>query len=283
MLYFLCSLDLNSSKDRHGNLGSLGKQVVTGMRRLLTLIWTGVLLGLCACSPRPDQVPSIQLESPTDGIEIAAGESVLVQSSAQDELGVTKIELWVDERLYEVHRSKVSGGESPLDVIQIWPASSLGEHTLTVKAFAGDGRVSEPASARVVVIEAALAPTPTPVLTPTVVGGEACVPSARFVEDVTVPDDSLFNSGVNFTKTWRLRNDSECRWPEGTVWVFIGGTLLGAQSPVTVELAEPDRIVDISVDMVAPGAPGTYKSYWRLQTAEGEFFGDQAYVRIIVP
>lgn len=283
MLYFFCSLDLNNSKDRHGNVETLGKQLGKVMRRLLTLTWLVVLIGLYACAPRPDQVPSIQLESPMEGIEIAAGESVLVQSSAQDELGVTKVELWVDGRLYQVHRSKASGGESPLDVIQIWPASTLGEHTLTVKAFAGDGRVSEPASARVSVIEAQLAPTPTPVLTPTVVGEEVCVPSARFVEDVTVPDDSLFNSGVNFTKTWRLRNDSECRWPEGTVWVFIGGTLLGAESPVTVERAEPERIVDISVDMVAPGAPGTYKSYWRLQTAEGEFFGDQAYVRIIVP
>jgi hypothetical protein len=283
MLYSFCSLDLNNSKDRHGNVGSLGERVVKGMRRLLTLVWIVVLLGLCACSPRPDYVPSIQLESPTDGIQIAVGESVLVQSSAQDKLGVAKVELWVDQRLYEVHRSKVSGGESPLDVIQIWPASSLGEHTLTVKAFAADGRVSEPTSAQVVVVEASLAPTPTPVLTPTVVGEETCEPSARFVEDVTVPDDSLFNGGVNFTKTWRLRNDSECRWPEGTVWVFIGGALLGAESPVTVERAEPDRIVDISVDMVAPGAPGTYKSTWRLQTAEGEFFGDQAYVRIIVP
>jgi hypothetical protein len=35
--------------------------------------------------------------------------------------------------------------------------------------------------------------------------------------------------------------------------------------------------------MVAPASPGTYRSYWRLQDPDGEFFGDQAYVRIIVP
>jgi hypothetical protein len=35
--------------------------------------------------------------------------------------------------------------------------------------------------------------------------------------------------------------------------------------------------------MVSPSSPGTYKSYWRLQRPDGEFFGDQAYVRIIVP
>jgi hypothetical protein len=280
---FSCSLDLNSGKDLYDDVQPHGRKFVNSARRWFVLVGASLLLGLVACLTKPDQIPTVQLESPTDGVQVVLGESVLVQSSAQDEVGVSKVELWVDERLYEVHRSRISGGELALDVIQIWPASALGEHTLTVRAFAGDGRVSNPASARVVVIEADLAPTPTPVLTPTVTGQEGCVPSARFVEDVTVPDDSLFNSGVNFTKTWRLRNDSECRWPQGTVWAFIGGDLLGAQSPVTVELAEPDRIVDISVEMVAPAAPGTYKSYWRLQTAEGEFFGDQAYVRIIVP
>jgi hypothetical protein len=35
--------------------------------------------------------------------------------------------------------------------------------------------------------------------------------------------------------------------------------------------------------MVAPNAPGTYTSFWRLRRSDGEFFGDQAYVRIIVP
>jgi hypothetical protein len=116
-----------------------------------------------------------------------------------------------------------------------------------------------------------------------VIVDESCEPSARFVEDVTVPDDSLFNSGVNFTKVWRMRNDGECTWPPDIVWAFIGGDLLGAQSPIEVERAEPERIVDISIEMVAPAAPGTYSSYWRLQTPGGDFFGDQAYVRIIVP
>jgi hypothetical protein len=158
----------------------------------------------------------------------------------------------------------------------------LGSHTLAVKAFNRQGRVSDPAQVDVEVVSRAVLPTPIPQPVPTAVE-MACQPSARFVEDVTVPDDSLYNSGVKFTKTWRLRNDGECTWPAGTGWVFIGGDLLGAQSPAEVELAEPERIIDVSVDMVAPAAPGTYKSYWRLQAPNGEFFGDQAYVRITVP
>jgi hypothetical protein len=242
-----------------------------------------LVICLVACAAKPSQPPTIRLESPQDGVEVSPGARVLVQSSAQDERGVVRIELWVDGRLYEAHRSEEPSGDLVFDVIQIWNASEIGPHTLTVKALSADGRVSEPSSVEVNVVQRAATPTPLPETMPTVVVDDSCVPSARFVEDVTVPDDSLFNGGVNFTKTWRLRNDGECIWPQGTMWVFISGSLLGAESPVEVELAEPDRIVDISVDMVAPPSPGTYSSYWRLQLANGEFFGDQAYARIIVP
>jgi hypothetical protein len=152
-----------------------------------------------------------------------------------------------------------------------------------VKAHDVDGQVSAPVSVAVEVLLPPPTPTSAPTVLPTVVVDSTCEPSARFVEDVTVPDDSLYNSGVKFTKTWRMRNDGQCTWEPGTKWVFISGDLLGAQSPVEVTLAEPGRIVDVSVEMIAPAAPGTYRSNWRLQRPNGDFFGDQAYVRIIVP
>ncbi len=254
--------------------------ILRGSKLLLLSL---LLLGLAACAMQSTEAPSIQLTSPEDGIQVALGERVLVQSVAEDDTGVLKTELWVDGRLYEVSRSSEASGQQALDAIQIWEASSLGRHTLLVKAHDVQGQVSPPTRVEVVVVPPAPTPTPAPTVVPTLVVDPSCVPSARFVEDVTVPDDSLYNGGVNFVKTWRMRNDGECAWEPGTTWVWISGDLLGAQSPVEVELAEPGRIVDVSVDMVSPMSPGTYKSYWRLQRPNGEFFGDQAYVRIIVP
>jgi hypothetical protein len=259
---------------------------VTVHRRFLSLkkwLTLFLLLGCVGCIPQPSEAPTIRLESPESGLEVVQGERVLVQSLAQDDNGVIKIELWVDGRLYETNRPKQTGEQPGSDAIQIWEASTLGSHTLEVRAHDADGQVSDPASVVVQVVPPRPTPTGAPTPVPTVATDPSCEPSARFVEDVTVPDDSLFNGGVKFTKTWRMRNDGECVWETGTVWVFIGGDLLGAESPVGVELSEPGRIVDVSVDMVAPAAPGTYKSYWRLQRPNGEFFGDQAYVRIIVP
>ncbi len=248
--------------------------------------WRAILLlliALSACKARHNSPPTLRVESPQDGVEVSLGERVLVQSVAKDDEGVVKTELWVDGRLYQVDRASGSRGEPTLNAIQIWTASSLGEHRLVVKAHDAGGRVSDPVSIMVVVVPPPPTPTPAPTPVSTAVVDASCEPSARFVEDVTVPDDSLFNGGTRFTKVWRMRNDGECTWEPGTKWVFISGDPLGAQSPVEVKLAEPGRIVEISVDMVAPTAPGKYVSYWRLQRPNGEFFGDQAYVRIIVP
>jgi len=244
------------------------------------LLFAVLVLALVACRSESLDPPTVRLESPADGLRVAQGERLLVQSVAQGDQ-LAKTELWVDGHLYEVARPDDGGQE--FAAIQIWEAAALGPHILTVKTFNRQGQVSQAAQVEVDVVHRATLPTPTPQLAPTAIVEQECPPSARFVEDVTVPDDSLYNAGVKFTKIWRLRNDGECTWPAGTRWVFIGGDLLGAQSPVEVELAEPERIIDVSVDMVAPASPGTYKSYWRLQGPDDEYFGDQAYVRITVP
>lgn len=242
-----------------------------------------IIITLTGClSARGGTPPTVSISSPTSGVQVRLGERVLVQSLAQAERGVAKTELWVDGRLYQVDRPD-KDELTTFDVIQIWDASSMGTHTLMVKAHDIDGRVSLPASVMVEVLPPLPTPTPAPTPEATVAVNPECKPSARFVEDVTVPDDSLYNAGTRFVKTWRMRNDGECAWEPGTEWVFISESLLGATSPVPVELAEPGRMVDISVEMVAPDTPGTYRSYWRLRRPNGEFFGDQAYVRIIVP
>jgi oligopeptide transport system substrate-binding protein len=121
-------------------------------------------------------------------------------------------------------------------------------------------------------------PRPTPTPAPT-----RCLPGATFVEDVTIPDGTQFQPGAGFTKTWRLRSSGCAPWPEGVQWAFVSGEPLGAPGSVPAPATEPGQTVDISVEMVAPNAPGTYKSYWQLQTADGTPIGDDAYVMIVVP
>jgi hypothetical protein len=118
--------------------------------------------------------------------------------------------------------------------------------------------------------------TPTPTATP-------CVPTASFVADVTVPDNTQFLPGQAFEKVWRVENSGGCNWGEGTRWVFVSGERMSAPDSVAVADTLPGDSVDISVRMVAPSAPGTHRGTWRLQSAAGLFISSGFWVQIVVP
>ncbi|GAB4525388.1 MAG: hypothetical protein Fur0018_09800 [Anaerolineales bacterium] len=102
---------------------------------------------------------------------------------------------------------------------------------------------------------------------------------AAFVSDVTVPDDSQFRPGDTFVKTWRLKNTGTCTWTTDYALAFSEGDKLGTvtEVPLTTSVA-PEQTVDLSVNMTAPDALGTYQSDWLLKDAQGNTFGigDQA-------
>ena len=128
--------------------------------------------------------------------------------------------------------------------------------------------------------------TDTPVATdtpaPDVSGPGGCTLNAAYVADVTVPDNSEFQPGTGFVKTWRLRNSGTCAWEEGTQLVFASGEQMGGAA-VDVPATAPGSNTDVSVNLTAPNAPGTYKGTWQLQAPDGTRFGSMVYVQIIVP
>jgi hypothetical protein len=93
---------------------------------------------------------------------------------------------------------------------------------------------------------------------------------AQFIEDVTVPDGTVFQPGETFTKTWRLKNIGVCTWTSGYQILFDSGDSMSG--PATQPLAgsvAPSQTVDISVTLKAPVAAGSYRSYWKLRNAAG--------------
>lgn len=98
---------------------------------------------------------------------------------------------------------------------------------------------------------------------------------ARFVEDVTIPDDTQFVPGSAFTKTWRLRNAGTCNWTSEYSLTFFKGDKMNAPDsvPLTVAVIPPGETVDVSVNLVAPGTAGNYRGEWKLRSPSGEMFG----------
>jgi hypothetical protein len=92
--------------------------------------------------------------------------------------------------------------------------------------------------------------------------------------DITIPDDTRLHPGQYFSKTWRLVNGGNCSWTRDYSVVWFSGEQLGL-SPTqafTTEVA-PGSYLDVTVEMIAPLAPGTYQSNWKLKNQQGQLFG----------
>lgn len=101
-----------------------------------------------------------------------------------------------------------------------------------------------------------------------------CTDRADFITDVTVPDDTFFEAGESFTKTWALRNAGTCTWTTEYSLVFDSGRAMSG--PPSLPLpgnVPPNSTVDLSVDLTAPTTNGTHRGNWMLRNADGEEFG----------
>ena len=109
--------------------------------------------------------------------------------------------------------------------------------------------------------------------TPTSVPPSSC-DKVQFIADVNYPDGSVLQPGAKFTKTWRLKNVGSCAWDTSYQLVFFSGEKLGASSsakfPKNVAVGET---VDISINMTAPTATGSYRGYWMFKNEDGALFG----------
>jgi hypothetical protein len=103
---------------------------------------------------------------------------------------------------------------------------------------------------------------------------QTCTDRAQFIRDVTVPDGTRFEPGAAFTKVWQLRNVGTCTWTTSYSLVFDSGERMGApESSNFANSVAPGQIIDITVNMTAPSAAGSYRGYWKFKNANGQVFG----------
>ncbi|MEZ4645226.1 MAG: NBR1-Ig-like domain-containing protein [Chloroflexota bacterium] len=107
--------------------------------------------------------------------------------------------------------------------------------------------------------------------------------NARFLADVTIPDDTAVSPGKSFVKTWRVLNSGDEPWQDGVHLVFVSGDPMTDMLGHPVPQTSPGQPADLSLLLTAPAAAGTYFSNWRLQNKQGAFFGHLLFVRIVVP
>jgi hypothetical protein len=107
--------------------------------------------------------------------------------------------------------------------------------------------------------------------------------SMSFVADVTIPDNTPVAPGQTFTKTWKVTNNGSCPWDAGFKFALSGGDAMSGLTYTLPAAVPVNGIVDISVAMTAPtNKTGSLRGNWRMQTAGGQFFGDEVFVIVVV-
>ncbi len=121
-----------------------------------------------------------------------------------------------------------------------------------------------------------------PLASATTSGGVNSCYRMTFANDVSIPDDTAVTPGQNFTKTWKVLNSGTCAWDAGFKFVFVGGEQMSGVNFILPSAVPPNATLDISVAMIAPAKTGKLRGNWRMQTAGGQFFGDEVYVQVVV-
>ncbi len=96
-----------------------------------------------------------------------------------------------------------------------------------------------------------------------------CTDSAVLLRDVTIPDGTQLQPGETFTKTWEFINNGTCPW-YGYTLKFAAGDQMNAplSAPIPVTLLKEK--VQVSVELTAPIANGSYTGYFTLNNPNGK-------------
>ena len=89
------------------------------------------------------------------------------------------------------------------------------------------------------------------------------------IADVTIPDNAQMSKDQKFTKTWRFMNNGKCNWSGYTI-AFVAGDRMTSPDTAPVPETEAGKTVDVSVELTAPSADGSYTGFYELRKANGE-------------
>lgn len=141
------------------------------------------------------------------------------------------------------------------------PASPTVTVTATQSATATEASATETMTATSTVTATPETPIPT--------NPPKCTNSASFVIDVTYPDNSPIAAVTAFTKIWRIKNIGTCVWNPDYKLIFYSEERMGAPDAIPLPVTYPDQTVDLSVALVSPGTPGTYRGNFVIKTPAG--------------
>jgi heat shock protein HslJ len=161
-------------------------------------------------------------------------------------------------------------------------------------ALQAEGVLAELAEQYLSLEEAELAPLPTPppaeaARSPLPVTG--CLDAMTLVAHLNLDDANMaapppISPGAAFQKSWRVQNIGTCTWDSSYQLTPVGGNVpaarMGGRAVALPSAVAPGQTIDLTVDLVAPLAPGVYQGFWSMRAPTGLLFGERIWVGIDV-
>lgn len=121
---------------------------------------------------------------------------------------------------------------------------------------------------------ATLIPSPkvtsqTPIASTSITPSTNCKDGVVLLRDVTIQDNAQVKAGEKFIKTWEFQNTGTCPWVNYTV-KFSRGDNINAPLSAAMPAAAPNEKVQVSMELTAPAADGSYAGYFTLYNSNGE-------------
>jgi hypothetical protein len=108
------------------------------------------------------------------------------------------------------------------------------------------------------------------------------VNDAVFLEDLTVPDQSVVDPGVELDKRWSVQNSGSCDWGPGYQLFHVSNDAFSTTDEIALFPASAGSTAVWQVQLVAPPAPGEHISIWQARSPDGALFGEQVYLWVVV-
>jgi hypothetical protein len=123
-----------------------------------------------------------------------------------------------------------------------------------------------------------LLPTFQVISTPTI----PCENGLTFIDDLTIPDNSIVTPGSILDKQWLVQNSGSCNWDSYYRLRLIDGNGLGASPEQALFPARAGLTAFIRIIFNAPAEPGEYFSEWQAFDDQGIPFGESFLIKIVV-
>ena len=121
---------------------------------------------------------------------------------------------------------------------------------------------------------------PSATVQPTLTG--PCTNNLTFMDDITIPDDTVVFFGATIDKQWLVTNSGTCSWDATYRLKWIGGETFGALEEQSLFPARSGTQATLRILFTAPTVEGIYESAWQAYGPDGSAFGDPVFMKIVV-